>query len=125
MKKSTILILFVLAAMILGVVASASASPYSDGVVAIEKIRFALDNGRKELANEGLAELRTAVYAGMRELAAKGEYRGDDLNACLDYANQAVSGAPDFNKLLDLAKFHLREALYRDYEAPVVTSAHS
>lgn len=125
MKKSTILILFVLAAMILGVVASASASPYSDGVAAIEKIRFALDNGRKDMANEGLAELRVAVYAGMRDLAAKGEYRGDDLNACLDYANQAVSGASNWNELLDLAKFHLGEALNRDYVAPVFVPAHS
>ena len=120
MKKSTILIIFVLAAMILGVVASASASPYSDGVVAIDKIRFALDNKNNDLANEGLAELRVAVYACMRELAAKGEYN-PRLNDVITYAYQATSGASNWNELLDMAK-----AILLDTMKPMETdSSHS
>ena len=65
MKKSTILIIFVLAAMILGVVASASAVStskcYADGANAIDKIRVALDKGNKSGAEEGLAQLRNAL----------------------------------------------------------------
>ncbi len=110
MKKSTILIIFVLAAMILGVAASASASAWSEGKVAIEKIRFALDKNNRDLANEGLGELRVAVYAGMKELAAKGEY-SPRLNDALTFANQAVSGASNWNELLDLALLALQDAL--------------
>ena len=117
MKKSTILIIFVLAAMILGVVASASAVStskcYADGANAIDKIRVALDKGNKSGAEEGLAQLRNAVYAAMAELAAKGEYT-DELNNCLTYATQAVSGASNWSELLDLALTALKNALNKD-----------
>ena len=122
MKKSTILIIFVLAAMILGVVASASAmstnQAYADGANAIDKIRVALDKGNKSKAEEGLAELRTAVYGGMTALAAKGEY-SDELNNCLNYATQAVNGASNWWELLDLALTALKNALMKD-TVPVV-----
>ena len=128
MKKSTILIIFVLAAMILGVVASASAVSlskcYADGANAIDKIRVALDKGDKSKAEAGLAELRTAVYAAMMELAAKGGYT-TELDRCLNLATQAVSGADNWSELLDLALGALRNALMPDEFKAVFSAAHS
>ena len=127
MKKSTILIIFVLAAMILGVVASASAVSlskcYADGANAIDKMRLALDKGDKEKAKVGLAELRSAVYAAMMELAARGEYT-KELDACIDYATQA-GDASNYIELLDLALTALKNALLRDAVPLVYTPAHS
>lgn len=102
MKKTTLFILFVLAAMILGVAASASAESRHDywGPIdaAIGKIEGALDQGKIADAQGYLGELRQAVYRGAAYLIKIGAYdpRVEDIVA---FASKAI-GANNHDYLL-------------------------
>ncbi|MBR6090538.1 MAG: hypothetical protein IKP86_11430 [Anaerolineaceae bacterium] len=114
MKKSTILILFVLAAMILGITAAVSAESrteyYGKIYEALTKLRYALQDSDKQAANTALGEVRTHVYAGMRYLAKIGAYDARAM-AIVDNANKAYTAC--FNGL-SYEEF-LNEAFAFDY----------
>ena len=100
MKKSTIFVLLLLAAMLLGVTVAASAESKNDYWaqinVALNKLEAAIDTNTK--VNEAMTNLRTVVYAGSRYLTSIGEYDAR-VNEILNFANQALTGK-DFRYFL-------------------------
>ena len=126
MKKSTILILFVLAAMILGITAAVSAESkteyYGKIYESLTKLSNALHDKDKPAANVALGEVRVNVYAGMRYLAASGQYDSRAM-AIADNANKAYTAC--FNGLssdefLNEA-FGFNYLVFGDELEPVVT----
>jgi len=95
MKKSTVVILLVVAAMLMGVVTSAMAAKsrsdyYADIHVCIENLRSAINRGDAAAIKKALTELRLAVYAAMTYLASIGEYDSRLLEV-IQKANDAVT----------------------------------
>lgn len=95
MKKSTFVILFVVAAMIFSLAASAFADKgrsdyYTDVEYWLRELRLAIEAGNQARINEVMAKLRTAVYEAIRYLTSIGEYDAR-LMGILDRANEAVA----------------------------------
>jgi len=126
MKKTNLFILFVLAAMILGIAASASAASLSDfwGPIdsALGKIEGALDAGNIAAAQGFMTELRNAVYAG-EAFMVKNNCYDPRVEGIITYANQAI-GSADHSYLIAQAAAINNATFGRDIER-VTPSSHS
>ena len=105
MKKSTIFVLLLLAAMLLGVTVAASAESKDDYWAsinaALNKLEAAI--GTKGDVNGAMAELRSAVYAGSAYLVKAGIY-DSRVNEIVRYADLATRSA-DYKYLLAQAHY--------------------
>ena len=96
MKKSSIIILFVVAAMIFSLAATALAADkskgdyYGDINFWLGELNKAMQSGNRARINECLAKLRVAVYNTLRYLASIGEY-DSSLMGIIERANEAVT----------------------------------
>ncbi len=81
MKKSAIFVLLLVAAMILGVTAAASAASKADHWAninsALDELGAAIDQGNSKAANKALENVRTAVYNALKYLASINEYSAE------------------------------------------------
>ncbi len=94
MKKSTIFVMLLLAAMLLGITMAASAESRGDHWasinVALEKLEGALDRGDRKAANSALADVRVRVYAGLRYLTSIQAYDARAMSI-IEFATQAMN----------------------------------
>lgn len=106
MKKSTIFVLLMLVAVMLGITMAASAASkdahWATINNALNELEAALDRGNKKQANSALADVRAAVYAGMKDMA--GDKYDSRALEIINYATQAMTSA-DFHYLLTQAHF--------------------
>ena len=106
MKKSTVFVLFLLAAMLLGITMAASAEDkgthWANINVALNNLEAAIS--RNQNVSSALGEVRSAVYAGIKYLVS---IQANDPRAMeiIRYADEAVSNKKDAKYLLIQAHY--------------------
>ena len=94
MKKTTIFVIMLVAAMLLGITMAVSAESKDDHWAsinnALNELQGALDRGNKKAANSALADVRVKVYAGMKYLTSIGAYDSRAMDI-ITYATQALT----------------------------------
>lgn len=102
MKKSTIFVIMLVAAMLLGITMAVSAESKGDHWasinVALNNLEGAIARGDKKAANSALADVRVKVYAGMKYLTSINAYDSRAMEI-INYASQALT-SKDYKYLL-------------------------
>lgn len=105
MKKTTIFVLLLVASMILGVTAAATAASRADFWApinqALNKLQAAVEKGDNKARDIALTEVKNNVYNGMRYLASVNAYDPRALQI-IDYANKFT----ETKDIYDLAQAH-------------------